>query len=119
MELLIDWLPRIAAIVTLILGLVGFFKPRLITDSQQIELGSAVAMSEARVVFGGLHIGSSLVALALHEPLIYITLGVAWLFGLLARCYSMVADKTGLPKSLPGMVVDGTIAFLFLSGLFL
>ena len=119
METLIDWLPRIAAILTLILGLVGFFKPRLITDSQQIELGSAMAMSEARVVFGGLHIGSSLVALALHEPLIYITLGAAWLFGLLARFYSMVADNTGLQKSMPGIVVDGTMACLFLSGLFL
>ncbi len=119
METLIDWLPRIAAILTLILGLVGFFKPRLITDGQQIELGSAMAMSEARVVFGGLHIGSSIVALALHEPLIYITLGAAWLFGLLARFYSMAVDKTGLKNSMPGIVVDGSMAFLFLSGLFL
>jgi hypothetical protein len=119
METLIDWLPRIAAILTLILGLVGFFKPRLITEGQQIELGSAMAMSEARVVFGGLHVGSSIVALALHEPLIYITLGTAWLFGLLARFYSMLADKTGLKSSMPGIVVDGSMAFLFLSGLFL
>ena len=78
----------------------------------------AVAMSEARVVFGGLHIGSSLVALALHEPLVYITLGVAWLFGLLARFYSMVVDGTGFSRSMPGIVVDGGMAFLFLSGLF-
>ena len=119
METLIDWLPRIAAILTLILGLVGFFKPRLITDGQQIELASAMAMSEARVVFGGLHIGSSIVALALHEPVIYITLGAAWLFGLLARFYSMLVDKTGLKNSMPGIVVDGSMAFLFLSGLFL
>jgi hypothetical protein len=53
MEALVDWLPRIGAIITVIIGLVGFFKPRLITDSQQIELGSAMAVSEARVALVG------------------------------------------------------------------
>ena len=116
MEMLIEWLPRIGAILTVALGLVGFFKPRLITDGQQIELGSPMALSEARVVFGGLHLGSGIMALILHEPLIYMTLGVAWSFGLLARFYSMVADKTSLRHSMPGIVVDATMALLLLSG---
>jgi len=119
MQILIDWLPRVGAMLTLLFGLVGFFKPRLITDGQQIELGSSMALSEARVVFGGLHLGSGIMALVLHEPLIYMTLGVAWSFGLLARFYSMVADKTSLRQSVPGIVVDVTMAFLFLSGVIL
>ena len=53
MEMLAEWLPRIGAILTVMMGLVGFFKPRLITDGQQIELRSPMALSEARVVFGG------------------------------------------------------------------
>jgi hypothetical protein len=116
MEMLIEWLPRIGAILTVALGLVGFFKPRLITDGQQIELGSPMALSEARVVFGGLHLGSGIMALILHEPLIYMTLGVAWSLGLLARFYSMMADKTSLRHSMPGIVVDATMALLLLSG---
>jgi hypothetical protein len=119
MEVIIDWLPRVGAIFTVIIGLVGFFKPRIITDSQQIVLGSPVALSEARVAFGGLHLGGGIMALALNEPLIYMTLGVAWSFGLLARFYSMVADKTNLQQSLPGIVVDGVMAALFLSGVIL
>jgi len=117
MEMLIEWLPRIGAILTVILGLVGFFRPRLITDSQQIELGSPMALSEARVVFGGLHLGSGIMALTLHEPVIYMTLGVAWSFALLARFYSMAVDKTSLQHSTPGIVVDATMALLLLSGL--
>lgn len=117
MEILLEWLPRVGAILTVVLGLVGFFSPRLITDGQQIELKSPMALSEARVVFGGLHLGAGIMALALNEPLIYMTLGVAWSFGLLARCYSMVADKTSLRDSMPGIVVDATMALLFLSGL--
>jgi hypothetical protein len=116
MEVIIDWLPRVAAILTVIFGLVGFFKPRLITDGQQIELGSPMAFSEVRVVFGGLHLGGGIMALALNEPLIYMTLGVAWAFGLLARFYSMAADKATLQQSLPGIVVDSVMASLFLSG---
>jgi hypothetical protein len=118
MDVVIEWLPRIAASLTVVIGLVGFFKPRLITDSQQIELGSPMAWSEARVAFGGLHLGSGIMALALNEPLIYMTLGVAWTFGLFARFYSMVADKTSLQQSLPGIAVDAVMAFLFLSGVF-
>lgn len=119
METLIDWLPRVGAILTVLMGLVGFFKPRLITDGQQIELRTPMALSEARVVFGGLHLGGGIMALALHEPLIYMTLGVAWGFGLLARFLSMVVDKTSLQQSLPGIVVDAVMASLFLSGLIL
>lgn len=119
MEMVIDWLPRIGAMLTVVLGLIGFFKPRLITDGQQIELGSPMALSEARVVFGGLHLGGGIMALALHEPLIYMTLGVAWSFGLFARFYSMVADKTSLQQSLPGIIVDAVMALLFLSGVIL
>ena len=117
MELLIEWLPRIGAILTVVIGLVGFFKPRLITDSQQIELKTPMALSEARVAFGGLHLGGGIMALILHEPLIYMTLGVAWCFALLARFYSMVADRTSLKHSIPGIVVDASMAFILLSGL--
>lgn len=118
MESFTDWLPQLGAILTIAMGLVGFFKPRLITDRQQIELGSPMALSEARVVFGGLHLGGGTMALALQEPLIYMTLGMAWSVGLLARFYSMVADKTSLQHSIPGIVIDAGMAFLFLSGLF-
>ncbi|MEP5837499.1 MAG: DUF4345 family protein [Marinobacter sp.] len=117
MDTLVEWLPRIGAILTLIIGLVGFFKPRAMTNNLQIELGSNMAMSEARVVFGGLNLGAAIAALLLNSALVYITLGVAWFFGLLARCYSMLVDKTSFKDSLPGMVVDASLSFLFLSGL--
>ena len=115
MDILIDWLPRAGAAITIMLGLVGFFKPQLITNGQQITLGSPMALSEARVVFGGLHLGAGIMALALNDPAVYLTLGAAWAFGLLARLYSMVADNTSMQHSLPGIVVDSVMALLFLS----
>ena len=119
MESLIDWLPRIGALLLLIIGVVGFFKPRAFTDQLQIRLESPMAVSETRTVFGGLNLGAALMALLLHAPLVYMTLGVAWFFGLLARFYAMFADGAGWRESLPGIAVDATLAFLFLSGLLL
>lgn len=116
MELLAEWLPRAGAALTVLLGLIGFFKPRAITDSQQITLGSPMALSEARVVFGGLHLGAGTTALILNDPAVYLTLGMAWSIGLLARFYSMIADKTSLQHSLPGIIVDAVMAFLLLGG---
>ena len=119
METLIEWLPRVGAGLVVLLGLVGFFKPTLVTDAQQITLGSNMAKSEARVVFGGIHLGSGLLALWLLEPVVFMTLGAAWFFGLLARFYSMAVDGTSLRDSMGGIIVDGGLAFLFLSGLIL
>ena len=119
METLIEWLPRIGAIIMLIIGLVGFFKPRLLTAQLNIEMNSPMAVSEMRTIMGGLNVGAAIAALALQEPVVYMTLGLAWSFGLLARFYSMLADKAGLKESIPGIAVDGGLAFLFLSGLIL
>jgi hypothetical protein len=112
-------LPRTGALLVLIIGLVGFFKPRAFTDRLQIQLGGPMAVSETRTVFGGLNLGTGLMALLLHNPLVYMTLGVGWLFGLLARFYAMKADGAGLRESGPGIAVDAVLACLFLSGLVL
>ena len=117
--MLIEWLPRIGAGLMLIIGLVGFFKPRAFTENMQIELNSNMALSEARTVFGGLNVGGGLMGLLLHTPPVYITLGTAWFFGLLARFYSMLADGSTLKESIPGITVDLVMAGLLLSGFYL
>jgi hypothetical protein len=117
MQAVLESLPQVGACITLIIGLIGFFKPRLLTDVLDIKLDSARAVSEIRGVFGGLNLGSSVAALALNEPLIFISLGIAWLFVTLARFWSMIVDKSTLKDTVPALVIDGGLSFLFLSGL--
>lgn len=119
MDALLDWLPRVGALLQCLLGLVGFFKPRAFTDQLQISLNAPMAVSEVRTVFGGLNLGVALAALLFNEPLVYMALGLAWFFGLLARFYSMAVDKTSLRDSLLGIVIDAVLSFLYLSGLLL
>ena len=80
-------------------------------------INSAKAYSEMRGLMGGLNLGTGTAALLLNEPLVYVTLGLGWFMFTLARFWSMVVDKSTLKDSLPPIIIDGSIAFLFLSGL--
>ncbi|MCZ6828790.1 MAG: DUF4345 family protein [Gammaproteobacteria bacterium] len=118
MESVVDWLPRVGAVLMLIIGLVGFFKPQLFTASMGIEMTKPEAWSEIRAVFGGMNIGLSIAALLLNSPQVYMSLGLAWLFLTLARFYSIAKDGMTFRSSIPPIVIDGGIAALFLSGFF-
>ncbi|MCY4427272.1 MAG: hypothetical protein OXC05_09620 [Halieaceae bacterium] len=116
METVIEWLPRIGALLTLLLGLVCFFRPQLVTDTMGIELTKPEAWSEIRTVFGGLMAGTSIGALYLNSTEVYLALGLGWLFALLARFYSIPKDGMTIKGLIPAFVIDGGLAFLFLSG---
>ena len=115
MESLLEWLPRIGAGITLLIGLVGFFRPTLFLDTLDIKLQSPMAFSEARAVFGGLNLGMAVAALSLGEPAVFTALGIAWGTLTLARFWSLAVDGIGLKASIPGIVVDSTLCFLFIS----
>ena len=115
MDTLLEWLPRVGAVLTVLIGLAGFFKPTAITDGCQIELKTPVASSEARAVFGGLNIGWGLSALILGHPAVFLALGLAWTGATVARFYSMIADGSTVKESIPPILIDGTIALLALS----
>lgn len=112
---LIETLPLIATGLTLIIGLVNFFHPRLMLSPMKIEFNSPMAMSEARAVFGGMNLGMAVAALTLGEPAIFTALGIAWGTLTLARFWSIAVDGIGFKASIPPLVVDGTLCFLFLS----
>jgi hypothetical protein len=119
MENTVVWLPRVGAGIMLLFGLIGFFKPRLLLDQLGIELKTPSGVSEARAVFGGMNLGLAVIALYLAEPIIYVALGAAWGTLTLARFYSLAVDGIGLKAAIPGIVVDGSLCFLFLSSLIL
>jgi hypothetical protein len=115
METLFEWLPRVAALLTIAIGTAGFFKPNLITDGCDIEMKSAKAFSEVRGVFGGVLFGVGMTALVLGDPNVFLALGLGWTGATTARFASMVMDGSTLQESIPPILVDGTLALLALS----
>ena len=115
METVLEWLPRIGAAMTCLIGLTGLFKPNAILDGLDIKLGSAKAYSEARGVFGGIMLGMGGTALVLGDANVYLALGMAWAGATAARFLSMVMDGSTVGESIPPIAVDGTAALLALS----
>ena len=111
----IDWPPYLGAALTLLIGLIGFFKPRLMLDPMGVALNKPAAVSEMRAVFGGLNVGMAIAAFTLSEPLIFTAIGIAWGAATLARLYSLAMDGIGLKGAIPGIVVDGVLCGLFLA----
>jgi hypothetical protein len=119
MELLAEWLPKAASCLIVLIGLVGFFKPKILLEPMQFSMGGNQAISESRAVFGGINLGAGVTALYLTDPAIYTLLGMAWLGATIARPYSMIVDGSSLKESIPLICTDLIIAWLFLSHLFL
>lgn len=119
METVVYWLPRVGAGITLLIGLVGFFRPRLFLDQVGIALQTPAGWSEARGVFGGLNLGMAVASLGLGDPVIFTALGVGWGGVTLARFWSLAVDGIGLQASIPPLLIDGGLCFLFLSPLLL
>jgi hypothetical protein len=115
MDTLIEWLPRIGAVIAGLIGAVGFFKPTMITDGLGIQMTRPIATSEVRGVLGGANLGGALAALYLGSPEVFIALGMAWVGVTAARFLSIAVDGTTIKDSIPPILIDSTIALLFLS----
>ncbi len=112
-------LALIGAGIMVLVGLIGFFKPMLILGNMKVEINSPMGWSEIRAVLGGMNLGLGIAAFTLGSPAVFTAIGIAWAVLILARLWSMVADSTSLKETIPGLIVDGTLSFLFLSPLVL
>ncbi|MCT7376501.1 DUF4345 family protein [Chelativorans salis] len=92
-----EWLAWGAAVFTALFGLVAMFAPRL---SLRVLRLRAVehhpeALSESRSLLGGFYVGIGLSAILFAQPLIYMTLGIAWALAAFGRIVSMMSDRGG------------------------
>ena len=115
MDAIITFLPNIASGIVMLIGLICFFKPQIIMDSCGIIMTNNMALSEVRGVFGGLNIGSAAAAFIYADPMVYTTIGMAWSVVALARFYSMAVDGSTIKDSIAPIILDGSIALMYLS----
>jgi len=90
-----EWLAWTSALVTIILGLIAMFAPRLrlrVLRLRDIE-EHPEALAESRAQLGGFYIGVGLAAIMFAQPLVYMALGFGWGMALFGRIISMMSDK--------------------------
>lgn len=80
---------------------------------------SPLGTSEIRAVFGGMFIALGLAAILTREPIVFATLGVAWLADVAVRAVSVVVDRVPPREALPVLAVGLLMGLALISGYWL
>lgn len=106
-----EWLAWGAATVTVLLGLVGLFLPRLLLRFMGLVAAGDPALAEVRASYGGFRLGLGLSCLLLHpQPLLYLGLGIAWAATLFGRVLSMLSDRGLTIRNWLALVLEAALA---------
>ncbi len=89
-----EWLAWTSAVVTVLLGLIFLFAPRLAFRMMRLQPkeNHPEAVAEARATMSGFYLGLGLCCILLAQPLLYMALGFSWLFTAFGRVVSMLSD---------------------------
>lgn len=89
-----EWMAFGVAAFTLFLGVLMLFAPRIVMRMLRLQTtpDHEEALSEIRGRMAGFYLGTSLTAILLAQPLVYLALGFSWLFTAFGRLISMLSD---------------------------
>jgi hypothetical protein len=93
------WGQNLAAIVTLLFGLLALGRPRGVAHSLSMELRGLRGRAEFRIGFGGFMIGAAGFVLWAQHPLAFSVLGFLWLGGAVARILAWMIDQPVLERA--------------------
>jgi Domain of unknown function (DUF4345) len=90
-----EWLAWSSAAITVALGLIFLFAPRLSFRLLRLQPTEKhpEAVGEARATMSGFYLGLGLCCLLLAQPILYTALGFSWLFTAFGRIVSMMSDS--------------------------
>ena len=102
-----------AAAVTVLLGLILLFAPRLSFRLMRLQPAPAhpEAVAEARARMAGFHLGLGLSCILLGpQPVLYLALGFSWLFTVFGRVVSMLSDRGNTIYNWTALLVELALA---------
>jgi hypothetical protein len=115
-----EWLAWSSAAVTVMLGLIFLFAPRLSFRLLRLQPTERhpEAVGEARATMSGFYLGLGLCCILLAQPMLYMALGFSWLFTAFGRIVSMMSDSGNTPYNWVWLVVEVALATLPLVSFF-
>ena len=109
-----EWLAWSSAVVTVLLGLIMLFLPRIGLRILRLQTTPEhpEATSEARATMSGFYLGLGLCCILLAQPLLYMALGFSWLFTAFGRVVSMLSDRGNTLYNWISLVIELVLAAL-------
>ena len=96
----------IAAIATILTGLLALFQPKGITNFTGIQPVGGRGVTEVRAIFGALLIGLGAFPLAVNSTVAYMMLGVCYLSIAIVRLVSIFIDKSSVKSNWISLAVE-------------
>jgi hypothetical protein len=116
-----EWLAWSSAAVTLFLGLMLLFAPRISFRLLRLSASERYpnAIAEGRSTMAGFYLGLGLCCLLLSpQPFLYMALGASWGFTAFGRLIAMMSDDANTPYHWVALLVDIALAALPLAFVF-
>jgi hypothetical protein len=109
-----EWLAWSSAAVTVLLGMMFLFAPRLSFKALRLQTTEAhpEAVAAARANMSGFYLGVGLCCILLAQPLLYMALGFSWLFTAFGRFVSILSDRGNTLYNWVFVLVDLALAAL-------
>ena len=104
--MVIQILQIIAAVGTILTGLVSLFKPESVTGFTGLRPEGGRGITEIRAVLGGFFIALGAAPLFLNSPVAFTMLGIAYLVVGLVRGISIVVDKSATQSNIISLIVE-------------
>jgi len=114
---MIELLPIVGSILTMLLGLMGLLSPASAAKFTSIKPDGLVGVSEIRATYGGFFLGVGGAALFFQNHYLYLGLGVAWISAAVGRIISVIVDKSSSAKNLGGIIFELFIGVLLIAAL--
>jgi hypothetical protein len=103
---MLEILKVIAAIGTILTGLVSLIWPRAVTGFTGLSAEGGRGITEIRAVLGGVFVGLGAAVLILDATAAYQTLGIMYLVVAVVRGASMVIDRSVVQSNIISVVVE-------------
>lgn len=110
-----EWLPIVASIVLLALGILGLLAPHTVAGLVCIKPSAPMGVTEIRVVYGGIFLGAGAAALYFQEQPMFTMLGLVLGLAALVRLISMWPDRSLSVKNGGSVIGEAVLAVLFLA----
>lgn len=102
----IQILQIIAAVGTILTGLVSLVKPASVTGFTGLRPEGGRGLTEIRAILGGFFIALGAVPLVLNSPVAYLMLGIAYLGVALVRGIFMFVDRSVVQSNVISLAVE-------------
>ena len=103
---ILDILKFLAAIATILTGLVSVVWPLRVRGFTGLEAPDGRGVTEIRSILGGVFVGLGVAVLLLNQPAAYQTLGITYLIIAVVRTISMFVDRSVVQSNIISVLAE-------------